>query len=42
MNIKGNETSYELVKTNLKTYETAKQIITLKLENNIIVVSKFE
>ena len=41
-NIKGNETSYELVKTNLKTYETAKQIITLKLENNIIVVSKFE
>lgn len=40
--VKGNETSYELVKTNLKTYETVKQIITLKLEDNTIVVSKFD
>lgn len=38
--VKGNETTYELVKLNMNTYETVKEKLTLKLENGNCVVSK--
>lgn len=40
--VKGNETTYELVKMNMNTYETVKQKLTLKLENGNCVVSNVE
>lgn len=40
--IKGNETTYEIIKTQMNTYETVKQNITLKLEDGKCVVSNIE
>lgn len=41
-NIKGNETTFEVVKDNITLYQTQKQNITVKLDNGNLVVSNVE